>query len=82
MTDTLWELPVDSSPRMRVPARVFADAELLQAIRSDRSLEQLRNVRAGRWIVRRDSDAGPLSEQACASGRAPGAWPGRDDTGG
>jgi tRNA-splicing ligase RtcB len=29
---------------MRVPARVFADPELLEAIRSDRSLEQLQNV--------------------------------------
>ena len=29
---------------MRVPARVFADAELLEAIRTDRSLEQLQNV--------------------------------------
>lgn len=29
---------------MRVPARVFADPELLDAIRTDRSLEQLQNV--------------------------------------
>jgi tRNA-splicing ligase RtcB len=29
---------------MRVPARVFADEELLSAIRDDRSLEQLQNV--------------------------------------
>jgi tRNA-splicing ligase RtcB len=29
---------------MRVPARVFADDELLQAIQGDRSLEQLQNV--------------------------------------
>jgi tRNA-splicing ligase RtcB len=29
---------------MRVPARVFADSELLEAIRTDRSLEQLQNV--------------------------------------
>ncbi len=29
---------------MRVPARVFADGELLGAIRTDRSLEQLQNV--------------------------------------
>ena len=29
---------------MRVPARVFADPELLEAIRTDRSLEQLQNV--------------------------------------
>jgi tRNA-splicing ligase RtcB len=42
--DTLWEIPADSRPDMRVPARVFADAELLDAIRTDRSLEQLQNV--------------------------------------
>src|SRR3954453_14819055 len=29
---------------MRVPARVFADEDLLAAIRGDRSLEQLENV--------------------------------------
>ncbi len=29
---------------MRVPARVFADEEILAAIREDRSLEQLQNV--------------------------------------
>src|SRR3954453_16477025 len=29
---------------MRVPARVFADEDLLAAIRTDRSLEQLQNV--------------------------------------
>lgn len=42
--DELWELPVGSVPGMRVPARVFADAELLAAIEQDRSLEQLANV--------------------------------------
>jgi tRNA-splicing ligase RtcB (3'-phosphate/5'-hydroxy nucleic acid ligase) len=40
--DVLWEIP----PRgeMRVPARVFADREILAAIQGDRSLEQLQNV--------------------------------------
>jgi tRNA-splicing ligase RtcB (3'-phosphate/5'-hydroxy nucleic acid ligase) len=42
--DELWELPVGTAPGMRVPARVFADAELLAAIEQDRSLEQLANV--------------------------------------
>jgi tRNA-splicing ligase RtcB (3'-phosphate/5'-hydroxy nucleic acid ligase) len=42
--DTLWEIPADARPDMRVPARVFADAELLDAIITDRSLEQLQNV--------------------------------------
>src|SRR3982751_4086832 len=42
--DTLWEIPADAGLGMRVPARVFADPELLDAIRADRSLEQLQNV--------------------------------------
>jgi tRNA-splicing ligase RtcB (3'-phosphate/5'-hydroxy nucleic acid ligase) len=42
--ETLWEIPATARPDMRVPARVFADAELLDAIRDDRSLEQLGNV--------------------------------------
>ena len=42
--DTLWEIPADAREDMRVPARVFADDELMQAIRTDRSLEQLQNV--------------------------------------
>ncbi len=42
--DQLWEIPVGAVPGMRVPARVFADAELLAAIEHDRALEQLANV--------------------------------------
>src|SRR5438105_5049797 len=42
--DTLWEIPADARPDMRVAARVFADAELLRAIVRDSSLEQLQNV--------------------------------------
>jgi tRNA-splicing ligase RtcB (3'-phosphate/5'-hydroxy nucleic acid ligase) len=41
---TLWEIPADARADMRVPARVFADGELMEAIRADRSLEQLQNV--------------------------------------
>ena len=40
--EQLWEIPAHGD--MRVPARVFADAELLEAIRTDHSLEQLQNV--------------------------------------
>jgi tRNA-splicing ligase RtcB (3'-phosphate/5'-hydroxy nucleic acid ligase) len=40
----LWEIPIGAVPGMRVPARLFADAELLAAIEQDRSLEQLANV--------------------------------------
>jgi len=41
---TLWEIPADARADMRVPARVFADAELVEQISADRSLEQLQNV--------------------------------------
>ena len=42
--DVTWEIPAEARPDMRVPARVFADAELLEQIATDRSLEQLQNV--------------------------------------
>jgi tRNA-splicing ligase RtcB (3'-phosphate/5'-hydroxy nucleic acid ligase) len=42
--ETLWEIPATARADMRVPARVFADSEILAAIESDRSLEQLENV--------------------------------------
>src|SRR5215211_1743909 len=40
----LWEIPTSARADMRVPARVFADGALIEAIRADRSLEQLQNV--------------------------------------
>jgi tRNA-splicing ligase RtcB len=40
----LWEIPASARAGMRVPARLFADRELLDAIERDRSLEQLANV--------------------------------------
>jgi tRNA-splicing ligase RtcB len=42
--DTLWEIPADTRSDMRVPARLFADEELLETIRGDQSLEQLQNM--------------------------------------
>jgi tRNA-splicing ligase RtcB len=42
--EVLWEIPADARADMRVPARVFADHELIEAIARDRSLEQLQNV--------------------------------------
>ena len=42
--ETVWEIPATARADMRVPARVFADRELLAAIETDRSLEQLENV--------------------------------------
>src|SRR5919197_289379 len=42
--ETVWEIPVSARADMRVPARVFADAQLLDSIAGDESLEQLTNV--------------------------------------
>lgn len=42
--ETLWEIPAESRADMRVPARLFADREILEAIARDASLEQLQNV--------------------------------------
>jgi tRNA-splicing ligase RtcB len=42
--DTLWEIPAAARSDMRVPARIFASAGLIEKIREDRSLEQLENV--------------------------------------
>jgi tRNA-splicing ligase RtcB (3'-phosphate/5'-hydroxy nucleic acid ligase) len=42
--DVVWEIPASARPDMRVPARVFADEELLAAISGDLSLRQLENV--------------------------------------
>ena len=37
--ETLYEIPAEAREDMRVPARVFADEQILAAIRADRSLE-------------------------------------------
>jgi tRNA-splicing ligase RtcB len=42
--ETLWEIPADARRDMRVPARIFADRELLEAVAGDLALEQLQNV--------------------------------------
>jgi tRNA-splicing ligase RtcB (3'-phosphate/5'-hydroxy nucleic acid ligase) len=42
--EVVWELPAGARADMRVPARVFADRELIGQIAADRSLEQLQNV--------------------------------------
>ena len=44
LSETCWEIPASARPDMRVPARIFADRELLDALMGDRSLEQLQNV--------------------------------------
>jgi tRNA-splicing ligase RtcB (3'-phosphate/5'-hydroxy nucleic acid ligase) len=42
--ESLWEIPQSYRADMRVPARVYTDARMLEQIVSDRSLEQLVNV--------------------------------------
>ncbi|MFO7571807.1 MAG: RtcB family protein [Gaiellaceae bacterium] len=42
--DTTWEIPASTRADMRVPARIFADEEILAEIAGDLSLEQLQNV--------------------------------------
>jgi tRNA-splicing ligase RtcB len=44
VAEDVWEIPAGARADMRVPARVFADRDLLDQIRGDRSLEQLQNV--------------------------------------
>lgn len=47
-----YEIAQDTRGDMRVPARIFADAELLEAMQHDRSLDQLLNVTTLPGIVR------------------------------
>ncbi len=42
--EVVWEIPASARADMRVPARVFADQSLLDAISGDESLDQLQNV--------------------------------------
>jgi tRNA-splicing ligase RtcB len=42
--ETTWEIPATARADMRVPARVFADDEILSEIVGDLSLQQLQNV--------------------------------------
>ena len=42
--ECVFEIPSSARPGMRVPARVVADEVIIEAIASDRSLEQLANV--------------------------------------
>ena len=50
INDYLWEVP--RSGNMRVPARIYANDELMAAIRSDKSLEQAANVACLPGIVK------------------------------
>ena len=42
--DVVYEIPASARAGMRVPARVLADEVIIEAVASDRSLEQLANV--------------------------------------
>jgi tRNA-splicing ligase RtcB len=44
LSDVLWELAATARADMRVPARVFADRELLATLEGDGALEQIQNV--------------------------------------
>jgi len=42
--DLIWEIPSEHDLRMRVPARVYADEELLRMMRRDQTLQQCINI--------------------------------------
>jgi len=44
VSENIWEIPMNYSPEMRVPVRVYANEELLTKMRSDRTLWQASNV--------------------------------------
>ena len=44
VSEGVWEIPASARADMRVPARLFADRELLDEIRADQSIDQLQNV--------------------------------------
>lgn len=51
INDLIWEIPLKTSPIMKVPARIFASQKLLNQIMQDRTLDQLINVSALPGIV-------------------------------
>lgn len=52
LDDTLWEIPRSFREDMRVPARLYADEELLENALQDKSIEQLVNTATLPGIVR------------------------------
>ena len=40
----IWEIPKDYRPGMRVPARIYADEQLLEKMKADLTLVQAANV--------------------------------------
>lgn len=52
ITDYQWEIPLTTRSDMKVPAYVYAKEEMLDALLSDRSMEQLINVATMPGIVK------------------------------
>src|SRR2546425_917619 len=72
ISDVVWELPREGA--MRVPARVFADEEILEAIKLDHSLDQLRNVATLPGIVDAgEADVERAEWKGCLDGADPPA---------
>ncbi len=44
VADNIWEVPQDYQPGMKVPARIYADDDLLSKMRTDRTIQQCVNV--------------------------------------
>ena len=44
ITDNIWEVPIAFSKYMRVPARIYADKQLLEAMKGDETLTQAVNI--------------------------------------
>ncbi len=44
ISDNIWEVPVAFSKYMRVPARIYADSQLLSAMKGDETLTQAVNI--------------------------------------
>jgi tRNA-splicing ligase RtcB len=44
ITDNIWEVPIAFSKYMRVPARIYADQQLLESMKRDETLTQAVNI--------------------------------------
>src|SRR5881398_3552833 len=50
VSENIWEVPQDYQPGMKVPARIYADEDLLAKMRTDRTIQQCVNVTHLDWI--------------------------------
>jgi len=57
----IWELPKETRPDMRVPARIFASAEMLDSAFRDRTVEQLINTATLPGILKYAMASAPVS---------------------